>query len=86
MHKVAREDDKLFNTLLVPITLSKYILAQGHDALGHTVTARTYPYLNSIYYWKKLNKDVDAHVKQCIKCRNLNLHLTITHNYTWKSH
>ena len=42
LHKVLRENDKLFHALVVSINLSKYILHQMHDALGHNGTARTY--------------------------------------------
>ena len=39
--KFVREDDKLFHAL-VPITSSKYILLQVHDALGHNGTDKNY--------------------------------------------
>ena len=41
LHKVMKGDDKLFHALLVPIILSKYILHEVHDALGHNGTAGT---------------------------------------------
>ena len=53
---------------------SKYILHQVHDALGHSGTARTYQCLKQLYYWKGLSREVNIHVKQCIKCRQQNLH------------
>ena len=59
VYKVGREDDKLFHVLVVPLTLSKYVLHQVHDALGHNGTGRTYPCLKLLYYWKGLHKDVD---------------------------
>ena len=37
-----REDDQLFHMLVLPVVLSKYILLQAHDAVGHNGTARTY--------------------------------------------
>ena len=40
-------DDKLFHALLVPITLSKYVLHQVYDALGPNGTARITDALNS---------------------------------------
>ena len=35
LHQVVREDYKLFHAVMVPLALSKYILHQAHDALGH---------------------------------------------------
>ena len=32
LHKVVREDDKLFYALVVPLAFSKYILHQVYDA------------------------------------------------------
>ena len=60
---------------MVAIGLSKYILHQAHDALGHGSTARTCQCLKQLCYWKGLCKDVDIHVQQCIKCTQQNLHL-----------
>ena len=68
--KVVREDDKLFHALVV----SKYVLLNAHDALGHKGTARSYRCLKQLHYWKGLYVDVDIHVKQCMKCRQQNLH------------
>ena len=41
LHDIMREDHKLFHELVVPIAFIKYILHQGHDALGHNGTAKT---------------------------------------------
>ena len=43
----------------------EYVLNQLNDALGHHGTARIYQYVIFLYYWKFLQKDIDAHVKQC---------------------
>ena len=75
LHKFVREDDKMFHMLVVPENLSKSILHKAHNAIGHNGTARTYWYLKWIYCWKRLWKDVNAHEKQCIKCRQQNLYL-----------
>ena len=42
LHKVMREDNKVFQSLVVLITFSKYVLHQVHGALGHNGTARNY--------------------------------------------
>ena len=60
--------------LVVSINLSKYILDQVHDALGHNGTTRHYQCPKWLYLWKGLRKDVNIHVKQGIKCRQQNLH------------
>ena len=50
LNEVLREDDKLFHGLVVPVTFSKYILHQAHDALDHNGTTRTYHSLKQLYY------------------------------------
>ena len=34
-----KEDDKLFHALVLSVTLSKYVLNQVYDVLGHNGTA-----------------------------------------------
>ena len=45
LHRVVIGDDKLFHTLQVHISFSKYVLHQVHDVLGHHAFARTYQYM-----------------------------------------
>ena len=77
-----REDDKSFHALVVSWALMKYILHEAYDALGHNSTAITYWCLQWLYNWKCLQKDFDAHMKQCLKYRQQNLHPNIMHKYT----
>ena len=63
LKKFVREDVKIFYTLVIPWTLTKYIIFQMQDTLGHNCTARRYWYLKWMYYRKELWKDVDTHVK-----------------------
>ena len=71
--KVVRENDKLFHALKAPLGLSKHLLHQAHNALGHSGTATTYQCLKQLYFWKAVSKDVDIHMKKYIKCRQQNL-------------
>ena len=45
---------------------------QVHKTSGHNDPVRTNQCLTLLYYWEELCKDVNAHVKQCIKCRQQN--------------
>ena len=45
LYKIEREDEKLLHAVVVAFILSKYVLHQVHDALGHNCTARTYQYV-----------------------------------------
>ena len=56
LHKVVKEDDKLFHVPVVPKSLSKYILHQVHNVLGHNGTARTYQYLKNCIIGKDYQK------------------------------
>ena len=50
LHKVVRDDDKLFPALVVPITFNKYILYEAHNSLHHNGTSKTYQCLRQVYY------------------------------------
>ena len=56
LHKIVREDDKIFHMLAVHWTLNKYILHQMHNALEHNGRARTYWYLKWVYMGKDYEK------------------------------
>ena len=74
LHESLREDAKLFYALVVPIIFNEYVLHQSYETLGHNGTARTYWCLWRLYYEKRLCKDVNIHVKQCMKYKEQNLH------------
>ena len=52
LHQIMRDDDKIFHMLVVPQTLSKYILHQAHNMLGHK-DIMLYGYA-IMFYWKRL--------------------------------
>ena len=42
LHKIVLEDNTSFHVPVVPQALTKYVLHQGQDGIGHYVTARTF--------------------------------------------
>ena len=60
---VSKEVDKFFDEMAITKSLSKHVLHQVHDVLGHSGTLITYKYVKCLYCWKSLMIDVDSHVK-----------------------
>ncbi len=73
LYKTQECNDNLFEVTMIPCVLTKYILHEAHDLLGHNGTQRLYQYLKRAYFWKGLWVDVDKHCKYCLPCRQENL-------------
>ena len=49
--------------------LTKMILTQAHDTLGHAGTERTLKYVQRSYWWSTLLKDVEKFCQSCRTCQ-----------------
>ena len=61
--------EKVFEALVVPTSLTQYVLHLAHDALGQNGTMQIYHDMKILYYWQGLCSGMDQHVKRCLKCR-----------------
>lgn len=44
------------------------MLKSLHDDLGHVGIERTNELLRRMFFWPKIAKDVEQHVKTCVEC------------------
>ena len=58
------DGDDMYETTMIPRSLTPQILQMVHDELGHNGTHRTYVLLKRQYYWKGLKLSVEKHI-QC---------------------
>ena len=66
------DDNKTYETTVLPRALIAQILKMAHDDLGHNGTHRTYMLLKRLYYWKGLKPSVTKHIQRCYHCQRRN--------------
>ena len=64
--------DDMYETTVIPRSLTPQILQMAHDELGHNGTHRAYILLKRLYYWKGLKPSVEKHIKRCYQCQRRN--------------
>ena len=64
--------DKTSETIVLPRSLTVWILKMAHDNLGHNGTHRTYMLFKRLYYWKGLKPSVTKHIQRCYQCQRRN--------------
>ena len=52
LKRYVTDDDKTYETVVLPRALTAQILKMAHDDLGHNGTHRTYMLLKRLFYWK----------------------------------
>ena len=70
--KIVRSDNHKFEAILVPDKMTKYILHEAHERLGHSGSVKLYLFLWKIYYWPQLKRDCTKHVRTCTECQQNN--------------
>ena len=66
------DNDKTFETIVLPRALTAQVLKMAHDDLGHNGTHRTYMLLKRLYYWKGLKPSVVCYIQRCYHCQRRN--------------
>ena len=66
------DGDDMYETTVIPRSLTPQVLQMVHDELGHNGTHRTYTLLKRLYYWKGLKLSVEKHIKRCFQCQRRN--------------
>ena len=59
------DNDKTYETIVLPRALTAQVLRMAHDDLGHNGTHRTYMLLKRLYYWKGLKPSVLCYIQRC---------------------
>ena len=63
------DNGKMYETIVLPRTLTAQVLKMAHDDLGHNGTHRMYMLLKRLYYWKGLKPSVVRHIQRCYHCQ-----------------
>ena len=58
------DNDRTYETIVLPRTLIAQVLKMAHDDLGHNGTHRTYILLKRLYYWKGLKPSVVHNIQR----------------------
>ena len=72
LKRYVTDDDKTYETIVLPRALTAQILKMAHDDLGHNGSHRTYMLLKRLYYWKGLKPSVTKHIQRCYQCQRRN--------------
>ena len=59
------DNDKMYETIVLPRALTAQVLKMAHDDLGHNGTHRTYMLLKRLYYWKGLKPSIVCPIQRC---------------------
>ena len=54
--------------LIIPFGLTQTVLTGIHDEVGHLGRSRSLQLAQDRFYWSKMYKDVENHVKNCPRC------------------
>ena len=66
------DGDDMYETTMIPRSLTPQVLQMVHDELGHSGTPRTYILFKRLYYWKGLKLSVEKHIKRCYQFQRRN--------------
>ena len=66
------DGEDIYETIIMPRSLTPQILRMAHDELGHNGTHQTCILLKRFYYWKGLKPSVEKHIKRCYQCQRRN--------------
>ena len=66
------DNDRTYETIVLPRALTAQVLRMAHNDLGHNGTHRTYMLLKRLYYWKGLKASVVHYIQRCYQCQRRN--------------
>ena len=66
LKKNITDNDKTYETIVLPRVLTAQVLKMAHDDLGHNGTHRTYMLLKRLYYWKGLKPSVVCYIPKML--------------------
>ena len=81
LHRIVKEHDQQYETVVVPRDLIPQVLYAAHDLLGHNGIGRTYATIRRLYYWKGMKATITKHIRNCYKCQQRNKQYQISNKY-----
>ena len=58
LHRIVKEHDQCYETVVIPRDLIPQILISVHDLLGHNGIGRMYAAVKRLYYWKGMKPTI----------------------------
>ena len=68
LYHINRENGKEYKAIVIPKTLTKTVLQEIYDHIGHFGIGKTYSLIKGYYYWPKMIKHIQDHVDSCSLC------------------
>ena len=72
LHRIVKDLDQQYETVVVPRVLIGQVLKVSHDLLGHNGIGRTYVAVKKLYYWKGMKPVITKYIRDCYKCQQRN--------------
>ena len=72
LHRIVKDLDQQYETVVVPRVLIGQVLKVSHDLLGHNGIGRTYAAVKKLYYWKGMKPVITKYIRDCYKCQQRN--------------
>ena len=72
LHRIVREYDQQYETVVVSRTLIPQVLKAAHDLSGHNGIGCTYTVVKKLYYWKGMKPNITKYIRNCYKCQQRN--------------
>lgn len=71
LYRYIQDGDSETGQLVIPQAERLTVLQQYHDepSAGHYGVDKTFERISKRYYWKGMRKDIEKHIKTCIKCQ-----------------
>ena len=69
LHRIIKEHDSYYETIVVPRDLIPQVLRSAHGLLGHNGIGRMYATIKRLYYWKGMKPTITKYIQNCYKCQ-----------------
>ena len=73
LYRKVRDNNQIFEAIIIPPELQKVILHECHEMLCHPGTTKLYLFVRRRFYWKGLKRDCVTHVRTCPECQAVTL-------------
>ena len=69
LHRIVKEHDNYYETVVIPRDLIPQVLRSAHDLLGHYGIGRSYAAIKRLYYWKGMKPTITKYIQNCYRCQ-----------------
>ena len=73
LKRVLMVNGLLYKPVVTPSILKDCLIMLAHDKQGHNGFKRTYGFLQTVYYWKGMKRQIQLHCRRCRTCARHNV-------------